>query len=679
MFDTAAILQPLVDFLHSNPHSAGLIAFFVVFVEAMAVIGVIVPGSITMTAIGVMIGSAVIPAGSTFLWAILGAITGDFISYWLGIHYKDKLHRMWPLNKYPKLLEHSEKFFKHHGGKSVLIGRFVGPMRAMIPMVAGMFSMPWKRFALAAIPSASLWAVMYMLPGVILGALSSELSPKEATQFTLWIFAVLVVVSLILWLIQHFFRQIYRAFDLQVMKLWRYMQQHTVYSWFTDLFADPSEPDSHGQLTLLFGVVCCACGFIVLFYNILSEGVLTALNQPLYHVLSSFRIPEIDKFMTVITIFGDNEVLLPAAGLFLLWLVWRRNWYVAVHWLASIVLGAGTIFVAKNWFFLPRPNSVFMQVAGNSSFPSGHMVLSITLLGFLAVIIARELPEKLKSIPPMVVTALVALIGISRLYLGMHWLTDVFAGIFIGLTILLLVTLSYRRRYSVAISAGKIMLVAIGIFVVTWLVYCLVYFHQEVDKCTLRWSLQSASFQELRAQGVALPLYRMNRLGHPIHALNVEWVGSLNKIKRNLVRRGWVAQQTQLDFPGIIKNLTADYTAYHLPILPQLYHGRAPELMLTKATEQQNVVLVLSLWQPDVKLVGTNAKLFLGSIYYHKAMPKLSYLQPMKNHVFMGAPLALMMDLQNFSWQRMYYPAVKQPTAMQDLDWDGVALLIWPR
>ncbi len=72
-------LHPVIVYLHHNPHSAGIIAFLISCSEALAVIGTIIPGSVTMTAVGTLIGSKVIPADSTLIWIVCGAITGDSI------------------------------------------------------------------------------------------------------------------------------------------------------------------------------------------------------------------------------------------------------------------------------------------------------------------------------------------------------------------------------------------------------------------------------------------------------------------------------------------------------------------------------------------------------------------------------------------------------------------------
>src|SRR3990167_3083545 len=115
------IVSPLLQWLNANPEWAGLATFLISAAESVAIIGTIVPGSITMTAIGALAGAGVIPLGPTLMWAILGAIVGDGISYWIGYYFKDRLAYVWPFKKHPTLLITGEKFFHKYGGMSVFI------------------------------------------------------------------------------------------------------------------------------------------------------------------------------------------------------------------------------------------------------------------------------------------------------------------------------------------------------------------------------------------------------------------------------------------------------------------------------------------------------------------------------------------------------------------------------
>jgi membrane protein DedA with SNARE-associated domain len=190
-------IQPLALWLEDHPNLALLITFFIAFTESLAIIGSIVPGSVTMTAIGMLAGSGVMRIDLTFLSATLGAIAGDSTSYFLGYAFRDRLPSIWPFRHYPAWLAYGKDYFTRHGGKSVLIGRFVGPLRSIIPVIAGMMHMNQWRFFVANLISGIGWSILYVLPGVLIGAASSELSPETATRLF-----ILILLSLVgLWLL----------------------------------------------------------------------------------------------------------------------------------------------------------------------------------------------------------------------------------------------------------------------------------------------------------------------------------------------------------------------------------------------------------------------------------------------------------------------------------------------
>lgn len=670
-------IQPLIQYLHAHPHSAGVIAFIVVFAEALAVVGVIVPGSITMTAIGMLIGSAVIPAGSTFIWGICGAILGDYISYLVGIYFQDRMHRVWPFNKHPQLLERSELFFRKHGGKSIVIGRFVGPLRAMIPMVAGMFKMRQGKFLLAAIPSASVWAVGYMVPGILLGALSLELPPKLATQFVLGVLLIFISIWLVIWLMHHFFSRTCSKIDRAVMHLWKYMQQHTTLRWFTELLADPHEPDNHRQLTLVLATLTTAVLFFVFLYNVLFYGPLTIFNHAVYYLITSFRVPAMDHIMVAITFIGDEHVVVAAAGLIFMWFVWKRNWYVAAHLFTITALCVATIEAMKTFFYSARPDVIsgaFSKELGTSSFPSGHVTLVVALLGFLAVIIARELPPKQRRLPYLIVTIITFLVSFSRLYLGVHWLTDVLGGIFLGLTLVLLLTISYSRRHTTPFSARSFSAIAVSIFTVVWLLYNLLFYHEHLAAYAVKYPMHALTMQQWQNQPNTVPLYRLNRLGHPIHAFNIQWVGTVDEVRTSLLQQGWQEYKGEFDWKNLVQSLSVESINHHFPLLTPLYHDRPPALLLINTTEKDDTIVILRLWRADLQV--NNENLLLGTIEYHRNSGKIFSLHRHKTKTSVTAADYLIPYLEEFKYQQVVYPQNIQPPEMLYLGWDGKVLLI---
>ena len=96
-------INPILQWLNANPDLVGIATFIISAAESVAVIGTIIPGSVMMTAIGTLAGAGVIPLWPTIIWAAIGAVAGDGISYWLGHHFKERIRQVWPFSKHPDL------------------------------------------------------------------------------------------------------------------------------------------------------------------------------------------------------------------------------------------------------------------------------------------------------------------------------------------------------------------------------------------------------------------------------------------------------------------------------------------------------------------------------------------------------------------------------------------------
>jgi membrane protein DedA with SNARE-associated domain len=199
--DMLQSIQPLLDWISAHPQWAGLVVFLVAASESLVVVGILVPGVVLMTGVGALIGLGTLDFWSCMFWATMGAIVGDGVSYWLGVHFHRQIQSLWPMSRYPELVPKGEAFFKKHGGKSVFFGRFIGPIRAIIPTIAGIMEMPPARFYLVNVLSAILWAPVVLVPGVVLGA-----SLTVASQASTRLVIVLILLAATVWLLYLFIK-----------------------------------------------------------------------------------------------------------------------------------------------------------------------------------------------------------------------------------------------------------------------------------------------------------------------------------------------------------------------------------------------------------------------------------------------------------------------------------------
>lgn len=159
-------LQILLQAISAHPAAVYALLFTAALAESLAIIGLAVPGVLIMLGAGALIAQGMLSFWPACLLAIAGATLGDGLSYWLGRHCGSRLHALWPFSRHPAPLARGIAFFARHGTKSILLGRFVGPVRALVPLVAGMLRMPTRHFVLANLASAAIWAPLYLAPGM---------------------------------------------------------------------------------------------------------------------------------------------------------------------------------------------------------------------------------------------------------------------------------------------------------------------------------------------------------------------------------------------------------------------------------------------------------------------------------------------------------------------------------
>jgi len=163
------IAQPILDFIKQHQSWAIAVMFVTGFIESSAFISLLFPGATLLVTAGALIKTGVLPHQPVVVGAILGAALGYWVSYSIGNNFGGGIARFWPFTRNLELLPSGIRFFERHGGKSVFIGRFYGPIRAIIPLAAGIMCMPRHRFWIANITSALVWAPMLLFAGDAVG------------------------------------------------------------------------------------------------------------------------------------------------------------------------------------------------------------------------------------------------------------------------------------------------------------------------------------------------------------------------------------------------------------------------------------------------------------------------------------------------------------------------------
>lgn len=446
--DFGAWYLELRGWLIQHPDAILFCVLFTAMIEAVAVIGTIIPAVPILFVLSVLAAHADIPLVTLFIFGIIGAMAGDGVSYALGHGFKHQIHTVWPFSRYPDWLSHSEAFVKKHGGKGIIFGRFIGPLRAFVPMAAGIFHMRPIYFLWMNFLSALVWAPTHLLPGYSLGAATAhEWMPGRAQLLLLG--ALLIAVAVLVWL-------------LPALDGWRRRraEAHPMANTGRGFCHDgrPEEQRAALRLALFafagFMVVACLLPWI------------KPLDMNLTGFLFAFRQSVLDPLFIVLSILGDTWGLLVFGTVLVGWLALRREWALVAHALAIAALGLLLPNVLKLLFGMARPVLV-MSPPASASFPSGHAFSAVLVWGFLLVAIDRYGKDTITGLLRPVMLGIMIFTITARPYLGVHWVSDVLAGGLLGLACLALLRWSWYRRPAAQISLAELLLLILVALVVT--------------------------------------------------------------------------------------------------------------------------------------------------------------------------------------------------------------------
>ncbi len=484
-------MEQITQFVLTLVRDMGVIGYWVAFLAALAetvlVIGLLLPGSTFLLLMGVLSGQGGLDLGDLLFFAIAGATLGDNINYYLGRKYGHQWlsQDRWFLKA--SYLSKAEVFFENHGGKSVLLGRFVPSVKELMPFIAGMAKMRRWQFLFWNLLGAIGWALQWILPGYIFSQ-SLTLAHAWLSRVGLILVsfvALFVLIYLLRWIVIR-----YGAGSLQLAgsvsrsigeairdnpdvaawsachpRLIRFLKQRT---------------DTSRIRGLPITLIALSMGYVLILFGGMVEDLLlkeavVASDLRVDRLIASFRTPLLNHLFYGITTLGNSAVVI--AGLVLsscvLWRMRRARFILPMF--VSAGFAALLTSLGKFAFQRSRPEVGLIEQAGYS-FPSGHATISVAFYGFLFFTLIHFVVNWRTRINLIFASVLlIAAIGFSRIYLGVHYLSDVFAGYLVGLLGMLIgVALTYtgwsgiHRRLHRVRNTGTLSLVMIAFSAVIW-------------------------------------------------------------------------------------------------------------------------------------------------------------------------------------------------------------------
>jgi membrane protein DedA with SNARE-associated domain/membrane-associated phospholipid phosphatase len=410
------------------------------FAETGAFVGLVVPGETVMLLGGAVAGQGAIDIYILIAIAWFAAWAGDTTSFFLG----RRLGREFVMRNGPRFgisherFEKVEDYFSRHGGKTIFIGRFISLVRAFAPFIAGSSGMRYRAFVPYSILGTGIWASAHILIGYIFSR-SIDSAAKYAGRgaFLLGTLIAITVGSVFL------YRRLREPENRRAAVRW--MENHAATRWLVVLgrrfqpqlrfLWDRVTPGGTFGLefTSLMAVLAVG-GFVLIGYTSIVSGDAgpTPGDQTAIDIVESLRAAWLVDVAKVVTGLGAGTLVGALAAICAVALIARRRWpevAVLIAGLAIVYLGAHEL---KDAVDRPRPSEGLVDAEG-SSFPSAHAAYSTFYVWLAVTIVLRLRPGMARG--ALVIAAgiaIAALVGLSRVYLGVHYMSDVNAGWALG-------------------------------------------------------------------------------------------------------------------------------------------------------------------------------------------------------------------------------------------------------
>lgn len=610
--------QSLFAWIAAHPGESLVLLFLVSMLDAIFIVGAFVPAAVVLFGMGALVAVGSLELWPTALIAAAGALAGDALSFALGRRYGERLFQSRWLLRYPDFVNGGRRFFARHGGKGVMLARFLGPVRSITPALAGASHMSVWFFLIIDALAALLWALIFLVPGVLFGA-SLGLAAEVATRLAGLLVLNILLLVFGIWAA----RAAIGLFNLRagswVRGLLEWSRRHRRLGRFGPGLADPAQPEMPALIAV--GVLLLVAGmlWLVSFGGAGWRGFPGPLDALVHQTLSDLSTPWGTAVARFIARLGEWPVYGSTAVAVLGVLLWRRRLRAAAHWVSALTFGVVVTLLMQFGPLLPPPSAFFAHGGGPA--PPRDLALVTIVYGCAATLFATLRPVRVRLFAYSLATAVVLLVALARLVLGQEWLGFNSLAIVMGLLWTAALTLGYRQHGPERLFAGSFALPVLSAFAVavgmTWGVDRAATHAAAASPPTLPHTMPVDAWWDGGWRD--LPPSRIDVRGRSGRHFDLQWAADESRVESELLAAGW-QPLTPLSFADTLRWLTETTTIASLPVLPQVHAGSHARLSLRRPVDDEHQHLI-RLWDSGTRVIadGKELPVWLGAVTEQRA------------------------------------------------------------
>ncbi|MFO7875959.1 MAG: VTT domain-containing protein [Desulfovermiculus sp.] len=669
MIDVSALL----DLISQHTVLACIGITLIAALECLALVGLFLPGTMLIFFFGTLAGSGILPAGAVLGCTFAGAFLGDACSYWLGRRFHLQIKGLPFFRNQTSLFRRGEDFFHRHGGKGLILGRFVGPLRPVVPLIAGMMDMGGYRFVAIALCSCLTWTVIYLLPGMFFGS-----SLVVVAQISGRLTAVILLCTALLLSTAWAFR-----FCARMLEMLGFLWMNSVGKWLNTRpaskkmahalrqFVQPTirpyrELEGLGAFLLVFSL--CMFVIFVLAFHPGTNWHKAFGNQSLAHFFLSLHTFWTLHALMFFSALGSKMVLFSCVGVLILFLALSRHPSSAGYLAAAVV---GSQFLALG--MQGGPAGIFPWA--DQVFSASNMIISPALwpsvYAFPAILAYSRYHYRHWWVVFWVMFCITCLIGMADLWLGRWTLPQIVYGLSLGWGWTALLGFAYIQNpeKDLPVLSSLLLWTIALLLVLPWQARQI----QQAYPETLTYNRPVMRYEAWQDHGwQEFPVYREDMQGQPKQPLNIQFFGNITGLLQNLEESGW-EQAPGFSIPRMLAHFSPESRIEDLMVLPSLHKGCPETLRMNRGSE--NGRLVLRLWQAGHLHKGQDETLYEGMVSKQVRKEYLKLFSLAVNAGQYGSALAKLQEDLGHEYTRKY---ALRPTSRGRI-WDGRVLLVQNR